>query len=43
MKIIKDMSLFALDYVFFILWLFTGNNVAIVLCVLISIPLLERD
>lgn len=43
MKIIKDMSLFALDYVFFILWLFTGNNVAIVLCVLISIILIERD
>ena len=43
MKIIKVMSLFVLDYVFFILWLFTGNKVAIVVCVLISIILLERD
>lgn len=43
MKIIKYMSLFALDFVLFILWLFTGNIVAISMCVLISIPLLERD
>lgn len=43
MKIIKDMSLFVLDYVLFILWLFTGNNVAIAMCLLISIILIERD
>lgn len=43
MKIIKDMSLFVLAYTLFIVWLFTGNNVAIVAVVLISIPLLERD
>ena len=43
MKIIKDMPLFVLDYVLFILWLFTGNKVAIVVCALISIILLEGD
>lgn len=43
MKIIKEIFLFIIDYMLFILWLFTGNKVAIVVCVLISIILLERD